>query len=59
MMVCAISNTDWTVTPLGRMEVLETLRSKPVSSLKTVLSSVRTCITTINLALMYPYKTYI
>ena len=42
MMVRATSNTDWTVTPLGRMEVLETLSSRPVFSLKTNLTSVKT-----------------
>ena len=43
-MVCAISNATWAVTPLeGRMEVLETLSSRPASALKTALSSVRTC----------------
>ena len=42
MMVCAISNAAWAVTPLGRMEVLETLSSRPVSALKTALSSAKT-----------------
>jgi hypothetical protein len=39
MMVCAISNADWAATPLeGRMEVLETLSSRPASAFKTVVS---------------------
>ena len=54
MMVCAISNAVWSVTPLGNMEVLETLNSRPASALKTDLSSVRTCSVTLNLVLMYP-----
>ena len=41
-MFCAISNTAWAVVPFGRMEVLETLSSRPASVLKTVLNSGKT-----------------
>jgi hypothetical protein len=40
MMVHVISNAAWAVTPLGRMEVLETLSSRPASALVIVPSSV-------------------
>ncbi len=43
MMLCAASNTVCCVTPLGRTEVLETLSSRPASSLSTSFSSANTC----------------
>jgi hypothetical protein len=43
IMLCATSNPVYCITPLGRTEVLETLRSSPAFSLRTYLSSDKTC----------------
>ena len=52
MMLCVTSNTACCMTPLGRTEVLNMLRSSPAFSLRMCLSSVKTYSATLNLSLI-------